>query len=61
MQIRDVDIRQLANALRKQADIIRRAGADTLADALAVRARVFEHALIPVEAETRYPNCRPGR
>ena len=55
MQYRDLDVKQLANALRKQTDIIRRAGADTLANALTLRASAFEHALIPAEAETRYP------
>lgn len=51
MQFKDIDIRQLADALQKQAEIIRQSGADRLADALAFRAQAFEHAAIPVKVD----------
>ncbi|MEL7545225.1 MAG: hypothetical protein AAGJ84_01130 [Pseudomonadota bacterium] len=61
MQFKDIDIQQLANALQKQAEIIRQAGADRLADALTFRARAFEHAAIPVRSDTGMPLQRRPR
>lgn len=61
MQFKDIDIRQLADALQKQAEIIRQAGADRLADALAFRAEAFEHAVIPVKVDQAVPVLRQLR
>lgn len=61
MQFKDIDIRQLADALQKQAEIIRQAGADRLADALAFRAKAFEHAAIPVKVDQAVPVQRQLR
>ncbi len=51
MRLTKLDIQQLANALKKQADIIRKAGAHALADALIVRANSFELVAIPVKTD----------
>lgn len=51
MRLTNTEIQQLANALAKQAEIIHKAGADALANALCLRARSLELAVIPVEPE----------
>ena len=58
MRLTKLDLKQLVNSLEKQADIVRRTGAEALADALDKRARSLEPVLIPVEPNRRTARAR---
>ena len=61
MRLNDIDLDQFANALARQAEMIREAGSDVLADALALRAKSFELAMVPAKAEARVLHPRKRR
>ncbi len=61
MRFQDIDFTQFANALARQAEMLREAGGDRLADALALRAKSFELATVPAKAEARFVYSRKRR
>jgi hypothetical protein len=61
MRLNEIDLDQFANALARQAEMIREAGSDVLADALALRAKSFELATVPAKAEAGLVHSRKRR
>ena len=61
MRFQDIDFAKFANALVRQAEMIREAGGEPLADALALRAKGFDLVLVPAKADARLAHPRKRR